>query len=406
MSELARLVDNPLVLRLSLALVHFLWQALFLVFVGVVVLAALRRARPAARYAALLVLLAAMAMAPVATFLLLTYGPPWPLGAAPTVTERTVVVVKGQVYQGLVRLSPEVAPLPVAAGAEARSSAGPLSSAWVKAHLAWAAIAWLIGVMLLSLRLLAGWLWADRTTRRGAGPVGERWQTALASLSARLRVSRPVRLLASAAAEVPATFGWLRPVILLPASAVSGLTAEQVEALIAHELAHIRRHDYLLNVFQTAVETLLFYHPAVWWVSHRIREEREQCCDDLAAEACGDAVSYARALADMEELRAGAPGLAVAAGGGSLLGRVRRLVGVPMPHSRRCSPWLAGALATVVALALATSIQITSTASAAESGAGGGYIAGEILDVYPSLGVFFRVQKINHLLEPLLCFLS
>src|SRR4029434_68939 len=97
-------------------------------------------------------------------------------------------------------------------------------------------------------------------------------------------------------AAVHSAVGRLRPVLLLPAASLAGLTPQQLEAVLAHELAHIRRHDYLGNVFQTLVEALLFYHPAVWWPSARIRYERELCCDDLAVEVCGDPVCYERAL--------------------------------------------------------------------------------------------------------------
>ena len=102
---------------------------------------------------------------------------------------------------------------------------------------------------------------------------------------------------------MPTVIGWLKPVVLLPASALAALTPQQLEAILAHELAHIRRHDYLVNLLQTLVETLLFYHPAVWWLSRRIRIERENCCDDLAVSLCGDPVAYAAALADLEALR-------------------------------------------------------------------------------------------------------
>ena len=132
----------------------------------------------------------------------------------------------------------------------------------------------------------------------------------------------------------------MKPVVLLPASALAGLTPQQLEAILAHELAHIRRHDYLVNLLQTLVETLLFYHPAVWWLSRRIRIERENCCDDLAVSLCGDPCTYARALADLEALRGPARSLAMAANGGSLLQRVRRLLGAPT--SRRTRPGLAG----------------------------------------------------------------
>ena len=127
------------------------------------------------------------------------------------------------------------------------------------------------------------------------------WQERLDSLCEQLRVSRGVRLCESALVEVPTVIGWLRPVILVPASLFTGLSAPQLEALLAHELAHIRRYDYLVNLIQTAVETLLFYHPAVWWVSAQVREEREHCCDHCVVRQTGNAREYARLLAQLAE---------------------------------------------------------------------------------------------------------
>jgi hypothetical protein len=126
-------------------------------------------------------------------------------------------------------------------------------------------------------------------------------------------------------------------------STLSGLSPWQLDAILAHELAHVRRHDYLVNLLQAAVETLLFYHPAVWWLSNEVRRERESCCDDLAVELCGDRLAYARALAELEGLRLSPPRLALAADGGALMERVRRLVGAPVRRSRRS--WLVGLLA-------------------------------------------------------------
>src|SRR5262249_17738290 len=150
----------------------------------------------------------------------------------------------------------------------------------------------------------------------------------VSALAARLGLTRQVRVLIAGAADGPSVVGWLRPVVLLPSATLLGLTPEQLEAVLAHELAHVRRHDYLVNLAQSLVETVLFYHPAVWWVSSRIRHERELCCDDLAVRSCGDALCYARALTRLERLRIASPELAMGAAGGPLLFRVRRLMGL------------------------------------------------------------------------------
>jgi uncharacterized protein (TIGR03435 family) len=194
----------------------------------------------------------------------------------------------------------------------------------------WITCIWLAGVVALSIYSAAGWRRVQRIRHRGTEPADPVWIEAMEKLMRRLQISRPVRLYMSAVAEVPMVIGWIRPYILLPVSAVTGLDEAQLRAVLAHELAHIRRYDYLINLLQNAVETLLFYHPAVWWVSNRIRQERENCCDDLAVEVCGDAMVYAGALAELEELRGSIPAHrqspALAATGGDLLARIRRLM--------------------------------------------------------------------------------
>jgi beta-lactamase regulating signal transducer with metallopeptidase domain len=212
------------------------------------------------------------------------------------------------------------------------------------ALLPWTAFLWLLGVMFFSARLVLGWRYTRRLRSCGARPPGEGLQVALRQLGQQLGIARAVRLWESALVSVPTAIGWLRPVILLPASALTGLTRQQLEAIIAHELAHIRRHDYLINLLQAVIETLLFYHPAVWWVSRQIRQEREHCCDDLAVAVCGDALGYARALFTMEQLRAAAPPLVMAANGGTLMNRIERLVGVQTQPQTHFTGWLAGLL--------------------------------------------------------------
>jgi uncharacterized protein (TIGR03435 family) len=153
--------------------------------------------------------------------------------------------------------------------------------------------------------------------------------------------------------RVPTAVGWLRPYILLPVTALTGLSEAQVTAILAHELAHISRRDYLLNSLQTAVETVLFYHPAVWWVGREMRLEREHCCDDIAVAICGNAFEYARALAEMEEIRDRIPAPAIAANGGELLGRIRRVLGREERASRSLGSIAAAGLLLFIAGAAA-----------------------------------------------------
>jgi beta-lactamase regulating signal transducer with metallopeptidase domain len=217
--------------------------------------------------------------------------------------------------------------------------------------LPWLITVWLLGVFLCSLRLLGAWAHAQRLKRSQARLILEQWQESVQRLSRQLRVTRPVLLLESSLVRVPTVIGWFRPALLLPTSVLIGLTPLQLETILAHELAHIRRHDYLVNLLQAIIETLLFYHPAVWWVSRRIRVEREHVCDDYAVALSGDALVYARALTKMERLRKASPDFVMAANGGSLMNRVHRLVGVETPPSHR----FAGVLSSIAIIsALAT----------------------------------------------------
>jgi len=215
----------------------------------------------------------------------------------------------------------------------------------------WLVLGWLAGVVLLSVRLLGGW-WTSRAIRRVGIAAAPDWcQAQLRAVSARMRIARPVAIVSSVRISVPIIVGHLKPVIVLPAAALSGLSAAQVDAILAHELAHVRRHDYLVNLAQTVIETLLFYHPAVWWVSRQVREAREHCCDDLAVSVCRSRREYVSALLDLEELRGSTPALALGATDGSLLARGRRLLA---PSQRRASsPRLAASVIALTVVAAA-----------------------------------------------------
>src|ERR1022692_2798139 len=153
----------------------------------------------------------------------------------------------------------------------------------------WLAPFWMLGVLLLQLRSAAGWIAAGRLRRQGVCSAPDPWPQRLDQLRARLRLSKPVALLETCLADVPVVIGYVRPVILVPVGLLAGMPAGQVEAILMHELAHIRRHDYLANLLQTVVESFLFYHPAIWWMKRKLRAESEKCCDDLAGAVSGDA---------------------------------------------------------------------------------------------------------------------
>src|SRR4029450_6701742 len=144
----------------------------------------------------------------------------------------------------------------------------------------WILPLWTAGVFVFTLRFVWAAAHVSSLRRRGV-EADAAIQSMIAGLAERLGIRRKLRVLKSSVAEVPAVVGWLRPVILLPAAVLVGLTPQQLESLLAHELAHVRRHDYFVNILQMIVETFLFYHPVVWWVSSRIRYERECCGDDL-----------------------------------------------------------------------------------------------------------------------------
>ena len=197
--------------------------------------------------------------------------------------------------------------------------------------LPWVLAAWFTGTTLLLCRLNIGLIVARRMKSIATQPVAIELQRAFHDLSRRLGIVRPVSLVNSALVQVPTVIGWLRPAVLLPVGCLTGLSTIQIEAIFAHELAHIRRHDYLVSVFQSIVEAVLFYHPAVWWVSKQVRREREDCCDDLAVKISGDSLAYAKALSFLEERRGSLPAVALGANGGVLAMRIKRLLGYKEP---------------------------------------------------------------------------
>jgi bla regulator protein blaR1 len=298
----------PDVLRnLGLALSHFVWQGAAIAALAAAAMALARKA--SARYAMGVAALVLMFAAPLITFLVLSNPASEPAAApGPTLVVAGTTANLTAHHTAVARPSEPALPVDVTA-------------------MDWLVTVWFAGVLLFSLRTAGGFFVVARLRRRDSHPVGAELLARCRNLQQRLGITRAVRYCESLHLDAPAVLGWFRPVVFLPLSALTGLTEAQLRAVIAHELAHIRRFDAFVNVFQVAVETLLFYHPAVWWLNKRIRAERENCCDDVALSVCGNPAEYARALALMEEWRV-APSLAMAANRGPLASRVARLLGL------------------------------------------------------------------------------
>jgi len=296
---------------LGWALLHFLWQGTAVAAVAAAAMALCRRA--SARYLLGVGALVLMLLAPLATFLY------------------------SQQHSGVVQIAksspPPAAVWPAPKRRDAASGSAQ-SSSFARSAIApsldalpWLVEAWLLGVAFFSLRSAGGFLLLERERRKQSTAVSPRVLEICRTLQDRLGLNRAIACCECKWLQAPAVIGWFRPIVFLPATALTGLSEEQLELVIAHELAHVQRFDPFVNVFQVCVETLLFYHPAVWWLNKRIRAEREHCCDDMAVALCGNAVEYARALTMMEEWRS-APVFAMAANRGPLKERVVRVLGL------------------------------------------------------------------------------
>jgi beta-lactamase regulating signal transducer with metallopeptidase domain len=361
--------------RLGWTLVHSIWQVTLVALVAGVVLACLRRHSARLRYGLGVVCLALMLIVPAITWSMVTIATPAAvlatndLPALPPIATSAIGNASSVSGSQIDTATLSLGPAPTLSGdgrAPLRDHQAPVPPAeisqrvpvtsnrdWLErvrqSILPWLGqivAVWLAGVLCCAIRPVAG-LWTQwLLKRRGLSPVAIETQRLMSDLARRMNVSPVVRIAESALVQVPMVVGYLRPIILLPACVLIGMTPDQLTSLLAHELGHIRRHDWIVNAIQVVVETLMFYHPAVWWLSHRIRCERELCCDDLALAVIGDNLAYGRMLLTLEELRhrMSTPVTALAGTSGDLVQRIRRL----MPHAatpeRAERGWLGGIL--------------------------------------------------------------
>ncbi len=307
MSDLASI---PLLQTIGWALLHSLWQGALLALLAAVALRLAQHRSAELRYAIASGTLGLLVLAFAGTLVWVSGG-----GDPLPMIEGVLLAPVGEGH-GLAGWLPRL-----------RMVLGP----W----LPWLFLAWILGFSLRIVQMGRAMTWLYGPCLGSLQPPPAEWLARFETLRIRSRVRIPVRLGLSDRVDSPVVLGWLKPVVLVPAAAMLALSPEALEAVLAHELAHVRRGDFFANVIQNFAEALLFYHPAVWWLSRHIRQEREHCCDDAAVQACGDPILYASALAGLEELRTQPnliPDLAPAASGGRLMLRIQRLLRPQITH--------------------------------------------------------------------------
>jgi len=331
---------------LGWALVHFCWQAAAIALVYWLADAVLSEARSQTRYVLALGTMLLMLVSGAATLAYEETRGYSELSSSPNALSTAARVTIGS------SISIDLAPL-------AGLNSGGAPTQPVLLHLTrflpWLDIAWLLGVACLSTRTIGGWRLIQRLRRSALVEAPEAVSANFARLCKRLGIARKVRLCISEHIQGPLAMGIVRSLVILPASALMALNPEQLEAVLAHELAHVRRADYLWNLIQTMVETLFFFHPAVWWLGGRVRQQRELCCDDVAVQSCADPLVYATALLRLEERRSQQSSLAMALDGhrswSGLRVRIARILGetncekgardlVPIPLAAICAVFL------------------------------------------------------------------
>lgn len=235
-------------------------------------------------------------------------------------------------------------------------------------HLPLVVTVWLLGVLVLVLRLSGGYLYNQRLKLHRNRSLPNSWQNRLETFCRQTGIRKTINLVESALVKIPLTIGHFKPMILFPLGLVTGLPRDQVEALLAHELAHILRKDYLVNILQSFVDILFFYHPGVRWISSQVRAERENCCDDIAVSLSGNSLNVAKALTNIHGYDMRSPYPAMAAtnkrlGSRGLLARIRRLVSPPV----KGSGFVAGTIGAVILVVGLLTLMVSTNAAAALS---------------------------------------
>lgn len=325
---LENLFNSPILTSLALTLLHFLWQGVLVAIVLKSALLIFNNNKPQLRYALSALAMLVNLLLPIITFIIVYRTEVTSVNTLASSLALNEFILELKQPDALFTYRELTETLPLL--------------------LPYLSILWLGTITLLASKLLIEITTVNRLPQQGTVAPSDKLQARFDELAKQIQLRITPRLLISLKVDVPMAIGWLKPVVLLPANMITGLNSEQLEMLILHELAHIRRHDYLVNFLQTLVEILLFFHPAVLWVSKQMRNEREYCSDDIAVQHCGNAIAYAHTLADTASLCTKVhnhtiPAMAMAASGGDLKQRVIRLVDHHCAPSNNISKWFASA---------------------------------------------------------------
>jgi bla regulator protein BlaR1 len=352
MNIISNFISENLINALGWTLVHSLWQGAAAAVGFALLMVFMRRNRSQTRY-----YIGVMAVLLVLAMSIVTFIGIYRAGAAGS----NLFGITGTV--GTVEAGTP--------GMETNSTISVIFQNYFNRHLPLIVTVWMLGVLVLVLRFAGGFIYNQRLKVHRTRPISTHWQNRLEALCRKIGVDRAVRFVESASIRIPMTIGHFKPVLLFPIGLVTGLPKDQVEALIAHELAHIVRRDYLANIAQNVVDILFFYHPGVRWISSYVRAERENCCDDIAVSVSGDSLNFAKALTVIQEtangfgVKAVEPAVAASGKRFGLLARVKRLLNPPVNRSQFTEGFIG---ASILAVCILTLVMSTNAAAAMNRG--------------------------------------
>jgi len=325
MKTIFQSIPESVVSALGWTLVHSVWQGTLIAIIAVAGFTVLNKRSASLRYNFGIILLSLQLLTSIVTFFYY----------------QLITPVKNLANNSLNSLSTPVRNIPLNwQKVDYNLSMATKIQIWLNMHIYELVICWLIGAAFLMLRFAAGWIYTERLRSSARIVMDKEWRVRFGVLTAKLNISQSVEFRQTTKILTPMVIGAFKPVVLIPFGFLTGFSTSQIEAILAHELAHIRRNDYLVNMLQSFVEVVFFFHPALWWISEKVRTEREHCCDDIALTVCNDKMSLAKALVKVAEWQS-APHLAMAFASKKplLLNRISRVLGIDSKPKRILVNW-------------------------------------------------------------------